>query len=474
MALTEQEARERLAQVFARQDFYQACVRQDAGAMISILMSHGITQGWVGGRAGLAQSTLSNYKRGIHDAKFASVLKKLADGLEMPLALRQALGLSAEGSQDKTSSIVLAGVPTDTFDLQLLAEAVGKSGAGVGRSDMLTLAGQLGATTALAQNDVCERLASALSNPKVIDESVVREMEARSAGFHHLEEIAAAQILMKGVTVHLRELSTLLNGVGGAPQSELGRRLIVAAGESALIAGWLASDIGDSATARNLYDAAVVAAKSADDLAIAACALAFRSYVPSTKGSNGRARVLLAEALEMVSGSESPATVAWIAARHAEESASVGDKAQALSSWARAEEAYSVADSEEDRVWTHFLDQNRFDSYRIAIYSKIGRIDEAQKTASLVLERLRDPSRKTAAIIFEDIATAYLAQGAFGEASQLAQNGLAVVRETGFNMRLPRFEAIARGLQPWQRQPRVRAYLEEFVMTQRQLAEFHR
>lgn len=470
MALTDEEARERLAQVFARQDFYQACKRGDAGAMITILMGHGVTQGWISGRTGLAQSTLSNYKRGKNDAKWASTLTKLADGLDMPLPLRQALGLSADSSQDTAGPAVVAGVPADTFDLQVLAAAMGRSGTRVTRREMLALAAQLGAAGALAHIDVLERLTCALTNPRAVDESIIREMEARTAGFHNLEEILSAPALIKGVTAHLNEVSMLLNGAGAGPDTPLGRRLITVAGETSVLAGWLASDIGDSVTARSYYDAAAVAARSAGDPAIAACALAFRSYVPSTRGNSGRARVLLAEALEAAPETASPATVAWIAARHAEESANVGDKAQALASWARAEEAFSVADPDEDRVWTRFLDQNRFDSYRIATYSKTGKLDQAQEVATAVLARLTDPYRKTAAIIFEDAATALLARGAVNEASQLAQNGLAIIRETGFTMRLPRFDALARGLKRYQRQPRVRAYLEEFTMTQRQLA----
>lgn len=150
------------------------------------------------------------------------------------------------------------------------------------------------------------------------------------------------------------------------------------------------------------------------------CALAYRSYISSVKGANGRARVLLLEALASLSENESPATVAWIAARHAEESACLGDKAQALSSWGRAEDAFAVSDPEEDRVWTRFLDQNRFDSYRIATYSKVGRLDEAQEVAEAVLSRLDGTDRKKAVIIYEDIA---------------------------------RFEAIAKGVNRWQRQP---------------------
>ena len=52
----------------------------------------------------------------------------------------------------------------------------------------------------------------------------------------------------------------------------------------------------------------------------------------------------------------------------------------------------------------------------------------------------------------------------------MALSGLVIVRETEFAMWLPKFEDIARGLLPCQRQPQVRAYLEEFAMTKRQFA----
>jgi hypothetical protein len=166
----------------------------------------------------------------------------------------------------------------------------------------------------------------------------------------------------------------------------------------------------------------------------------------------------------------SPGTIAWISARHAEESAQLGDTRQALNSWRRAEDAYSVADPEEDRVWTRFLDQNRFDSYRIATYTRIGRLDEAQETAAQVLARLSQPDRKKAAIIFEDMARAHLARGSVIEASKLASAGITVLRETKFAMWIPRYAAIAQALRQHDRKPAVRAYLEEFGATRRQFA----
>jgi hypothetical protein len=81
MALDNDALREKLAQIYARQDFYEACKRSDVGALITIFGANGVTQGVISAKTGIAQSTLSNYKRGKHNAEWASTLKKLADGL---------------------------------------------------------------------------------------------------------------------------------------------------------------------------------------------------------------------------------------------------------------------------------------------------------------------------------------------------------------------------------------------------------
>lgn len=476
MALDEAVVRERLAQVFARQDMFEACKRRDAGAMVRILGAHGITQNVIGARTGLAQSTLSHYKRGIHQAEFASTFEKIADGLGMPLPLRQALGLTGDATPDRPRSGAggqVTVVPTDTFDLIQLAEAIGRNGTSVKRREMLSLAATLGGAAAIAQSEVWERLAYALTNPSAMNETLIRQMEARSAGFHQLEEIASAQAVLKVLMVHLREVSTLLNARGGDPKDDLRRRLIIVAGESSLLAGWSASALGDSGAARNFYDTAVKAAEEANDPAITACAFAYRSYIPSGNGANGRARVLLGEALENASVNASPATAAWIHARHAEESALLGDKRQALDSWKRAEEAFVLADPEEDRVWTRFLNQDRFDTFHIATDLQVGRIDEAQALAANLLARLTPGEGKRAAVLRENIATAHLARGSVNEASRIAQSGLAIIRETEFEMWLPKYEAIAQALRRHDRQPIVRAYLDEFAMTKRQFASRH-
>jgi transcriptional regulator with XRE-family HTH domain len=216
MAEPEHVIREKLAAVFARQDFYQACSQRDAAAMMTIFEAAKVTQGQIAARTGIAQSTLSNYKRGVNTAQFASTFEKLADGLGMPPRLRLALGLSGDAPAGPGPAAAAgAGVPADTFDLQLLAEAIGRNGTAVRRRDLLVLAAQLGAGAAAGHGEAWERLADALARPGALNEAVVRELEARSAGLYLLEEIIPAQDALKVLTAHIREVSTLLSGRAG-------------------------------------------------------------------------------------------------------------------------------------------------------------------------------------------------------------------------------------------------------------------
>ncbi|GAA1259861.1 hypothetical protein GCM10009677_08680 [Sphaerisporangium rubeum] len=474
MAMDQRHLREILDAVFARQDMDDVCRRHDVGGIIRILGKFGITQGQIASLTGITQGRISEYKTGKRIPTAKSTFEAIADGLDMPAHLRHHLGLSpANDATGASGAQVINGefqIATDTFDLQLLAEEVGKRGDALKRRELLGMIARLGATTTLAQNEVWERLAYALTKPSALDEAVVREMEARSAGFHRLEEIMSANSIYKGLALHLREVGTILNGTATDPKDELRQRLIVVAAESSVLAGWIASDMGSPTTARNFYTTAERAAKEANDPSIIACAYAYRSYIPSAKGSHGRARALLASALEVLPPSSSPGTMSWLAARHAEESAALGDKESAIHSWARAEEAFSISDPEEDRVWTRFLDQDRFDSFRIATYSRMGRLNEAEEMAHAVIARLPQVERKRAAIILADIATAHIVQGSIDAAAKVARDGLAAVRETEYALWLPRFEVLAESLRRWQTQPMVRAFMEDLAMTKRQFS----
>jgi hypothetical protein len=64
--------------------------------VIEVLNGCGLTQVQIGSLTGLHQNRLSDYKTGKHEPKEYSVFAAFADGLALPSAARQALGLDAD------------------------------------------------------------------------------------------------------------------------------------------------------------------------------------------------------------------------------------------------------------------------------------------------------------------------------------------------------------------------------------------
>ncbi|MFD0851224.1 hypothetical protein ACFQ07_03290 [Actinomadura adrarensis] len=473
MGVDQQELQNVLDQVFAREDTLEACRRRDLGAIITILRKYGVTQGQIAARTDIGQGRLSEYKTGKRVAEETAVFERFATGLDMPSRARQAMGL-APRPQDANASVDShedPDIPRDPYEIQLLAGAVGKIRGNVSRRKVLGLAATVGGAATIGGTDVWDRLSYAISKPVAVDEAIVNEIENRSAGFHQLDMVLPGPGLYKSIMAHLGELSTLLNGITDDPKNELRRRLIVVAGESAALAGWWAYDAGDVTAAHHLYKTAERAAEEAEDPAITSCLLAYRSYAPSMKGAHGRARALLGDALEALPRSDSPTVEAWLAARYAEESAALEDARSALTSWRRAEEAFAVADPEDDRVFVRFFDQSRFSSCHISTFANIpGKLDEAEDIASGMISSVGQLDPKRVAIVLGDVATAHLRRGHNYEACRLAKDGLQAVRESEFATWLPKFDSIAKSVSPWRTKEPVRNFLEELALTKRQLA----
>ena len=100
------EVRRVVERVCARQDVLDACANRDLGFVITVLNENGVTQGQIASLTGLHQNRLSDYKTGKHRPKEYSVFAAFADGLGLPPAARQALGL--DGSSPAAAGI---GVP---------------------------------------------------------------------------------------------------------------------------------------------------------------------------------------------------------------------------------------------------------------------------------------------------------------------------------------------------------------------------
>src|SRR5579875_1211305 len=103
MALVLPDVREIVTRICARPDVLDACRRRDLGTVIMVLGAHGLTQGQLSGLTGIPQGRLSEYKTRKRTPSASSTFQAFADGLGMPPAAREALGL-APNRADATSS----------------------------------------------------------------------------------------------------------------------------------------------------------------------------------------------------------------------------------------------------------------------------------------------------------------------------------------------------------------------------------
>jgi transcriptional regulator with XRE-family HTH domain len=115
MASGVSDVREVVERVCARPDVLDACRHRDLGIVIEILGSHGVTQGRIAGLTGISQGRLSQYMNHKISPQHSSIFEKFADGLGMPPAARQALGLTPESAT--TSASVLAAKPSADIGL---------------------------------------------------------------------------------------------------------------------------------------------------------------------------------------------------------------------------------------------------------------------------------------------------------------------------------------------------------------------
>src|ERR1022692_3300388 len=92
------DVREIVMRVCARQDVLDACRHRDLGTVVAVLGAHGITQGRIADLTGLPQGRLSQYMTGKVTPRASSTFQTFADGVGMPPAAREALGLAPDRS----------------------------------------------------------------------------------------------------------------------------------------------------------------------------------------------------------------------------------------------------------------------------------------------------------------------------------------------------------------------------------------
>lgn len=173
--------------------------------------------------------------------------------------------------------------------------------------------------------DSMGRLRYALEHPSTVDSRTADFVETTTSRLFDLEHHSPARLLTPTVDRHLATVTALLTA---ARHETVRRRLMAAAGRTSALAGWLAFDRGDVASANRFWDTAISAAESTLDGALLACCLTYLSYSAQRRGDPGTAWQLAHTASRHAP--EDRRATAWSTARAALYAAELGERGSAL------------------------------------------------------------------------------------------------------------------------------------------------
>ena len=166
-----------------------------------------------------------------------------------------------------------------------------------------------------------DRLRHALEHPSTVDSRTAEFVETSTSRLFDLEHHSPARLLAPTVERHLTTVTSLLTA---ARHEGVRRRLMVSAGRSALLAGWLAFDRGDNPSAHRYWDTSISAAEATLDAALLAAGLMCLSYSASRRDDPATAWQLAHTASQHTP--DDPRATAWATARVALYAARLGDR----------------------------------------------------------------------------------------------------------------------------------------------------
>ncbi|MFF4815056.1 transcriptional regulator [Kitasatospora sp. NPDC001309] len=281
------------------------------------------------------------------------------------------------------------------------------------------------------------RLAAAIS-PRPVDTATAERLLAATAAMFTTEEHLPARMLAARLATHLETLTSLLPAAG-----KHRRELTVAAGETAALAGWAAYDTGDLASAAHYYETALLAGREAGHGAVTALALGYASYSANPE----RARDMLSAAQTHVRGAGYASARSWLAAREAEEIATLGDRAGAERAIDRATLAFDYVLTDGEPAWTSFFRRSRLDSLTVSTYARLAHSDLAL-AADAALANLGSDDSKVRIAVLHDVATGYVVSGDLDRGAEVGRRFLSAALGTPTTMGRQRMADLAKQLPP--------------------------
>jgi hypothetical protein len=291
-----------------------------------------------------------------------------------------------------------------------------------------------------------------------VGENLVRKVEHRTAELRRIDDYVAGGDLHALVE---RELHVTASVLRDASYTEpLGRRLLVALGEMAQLAGWVLGDAGRYVPAAHYYLVGVKAAHAAGDAPLAANLISTLAYQVSNVGSP-REAVLLAQSADTGARSQAtPKTQALFKERLAWAYAKADERKQAERALAAVETAFERGTADADPEWVYWLDEDEIAVMAGRCYVELGEAGRAVELLTGVLDGYDERRTRELALYTSWLAEAHLGLGAVDEAVSAANRTLDLTTRTTSVRSDDRVTVLRRALRPHKAHPPVAEFEE--------------
>src|SRR6266851_7449374 len=386
------DVREIVMRACARHDVLDACRRRDLGTVITVLGAHGLTQGRLAFLTGIAQGRLSEYKTRKRVPRASTTFEAFADGVGMPPAAREALGLVPDRLPAASIGRQLPDKPVP--DVGLLYPDTPAETAGnltwLWRSDLSDDATVLrGRIDPGAWNDASLRwLVSPGRQPDSEMASGVRIGMADIARFRATVEMFVQLDDRFGGgharTSLIQYLSTdaerLLHG---RYTEAVGRELFSATAEATLLAAWMSYDsMPGSALAQRYFIQALALSQAGNDRLLGASVLDAMSHQATYTGRFGEAANLARAAATGTSGIATATLTSHFHAMEARALARLGDAKGCDRALAEAVRQFERRRPEDDPSWIQYFDESELSAEFGHCLRDLGRATDAAQYAS--------------------------------------------------------------------------------------------
>ncbi len=437
MPLAISDVRRIVERVCAQPDVLDACARRDLGAVITVLNAHGVSQLQIAGLTGFSQGRLSEWAGRKRKPQAVTTFQSFADGLGLPTAARQALGL---GFAETAGLGLMPSASHALADLDAGLEYPGATAQAAENVSTLWAAdvadqGMLerGEIAPAAWNDASLRWLTAPAGRPVSADSVrggvqigmgdVERFQTTLGMFRELDDRFGGGHAREALIQYLRGDAVRL--LRGRYPDAVGSALLSAVAEATLLVAWMTYDSTPlSPQAQRYFIQALGLAQAGGNRLLGASILDAMSHQATYAGRFGEAANLARAGRAGTTGIAPPSMTAHFHAMEARALARLGDAKGCDQALAAAVTEHERRRPEDDPGWFQYFDEAELDAEFGHCLRDLGRADEAAQYAGRSVGIENGKFVRSDFFATMVLADSYLAAGETEQACDAALAGL--------------------------------------------------